>query len=146
MVFHINAVMIQEIQTLNIIACKWDVRFLMYMLGTVCGQHIHRSWIWRSVLSVIGVHKVLEYGPHAVFFDDSHTLGYNQLSSSNLVSISWTDRCCLHLNRKRAKSISRFEQNRMLKSLVRTSPIFYTEQDRIEKNESLSGVTKLGLG
>ena len=37
------------------IACNWDVRFSIYVLGTVCCQHINQSRIWRWVLSVICV-------------------------------------------------------------------------------------------
>ena len=38
-------------------ACKWDIRFSMYVLGAAWCQKIHRSWIPSSVLSVISVHK-----------------------------------------------------------------------------------------
>ena len=41
-----------------IIACKWDVRFLMYVLGAACCQQIQKHPIWRSVLSVISVPDV----------------------------------------------------------------------------------------
>ena len=41
-----------------IIARKWDVRFLMYVLEAACCQQIHQSWIQRSVLSVICVRKI----------------------------------------------------------------------------------------
>ena len=48
-------------QWVLIMACKWDVRFSIYVLGTVCGQHIHRSRSRRSVLSLFGVHKVFSH-------------------------------------------------------------------------------------
>ena len=44
-----------------IIACKWDFRFLMCVLAAACCQQIHQSWIPRSVLSVICVHKVFKF-------------------------------------------------------------------------------------
>ena len=39
----------------------FDVSFLMYMLGTVCSQHKHRSQIQHWVLSVICVHDLISF-------------------------------------------------------------------------------------
>ena len=55
--FNINALISQNLIANSkwwvlIIACKWEVRFLIYVLGTVCCQHIHQSQIRRWVLSV----------------------------------------------------------------------------------------------
>ena len=36
----------------------FDVRFSMFVLGNVCGQHIHQSRIQRLVLSVICVYDL----------------------------------------------------------------------------------------
>ena len=57
MVLRINAVIRQNLPSKSkwrvlIIACNWDVKFSMYVLGTVGCQHIHPSWIQRWVLSV----------------------------------------------------------------------------------------------
>ena len=58
MIFDINALTGRNLTSklkwqVLIIACIRDVRFSMYVLGTVCCQHIHQSWIWCSVLSVL---------------------------------------------------------------------------------------------
>ena len=44
-----------------IIACKWDVRFMMYVLGAACCQQIHWSQIWHFLHSVKCVHNDCEY-------------------------------------------------------------------------------------
>ena len=61
MVFDINAVIGQNLMSKSkwwvlVTAYKWDVGFLMDVLGTVCCQHIHQSRIWCWVLSVINAY------------------------------------------------------------------------------------------
>ena len=65
MVLDINAQIGQNLMSKSkrwvlIMACKWDVRFLIYVLRTVCCQHIHRSQILLWVLSVICVQSNVE--------------------------------------------------------------------------------------
>ena len=101
MVFDINALIGQNLTSKSkwcvlIIAWKWDVRFFMYVLGTVCYQHIHRSQIWRWVLSVMCVQSDLQWKSHDFCPSNSALFTIRQAEWTLVIVEQWSYhlQCC----------------------------------------------------